>query len=83
MAVQPAVAGIDLPVASRRARIATGSAARVGVLEAIRAATPVAWGAAIDVPLIQPYPGCGWDESAGSVLRIATPGAAMSTVVAP
>ena len=57
-----------------------------GVCEPTRAAMPATCGAAIDVPDMYTCPASASPASpwySGNVLRMSTPGAAMSTVVAP
>src|SRR5687768_14066288 len=75
--VKPAVAGTGLPVSMTWFVRATGSEDRSGSTEADKAATPAAWGAAMEVPLINPQ------KSPGTELRMSTPGAEISTELAP
>src|SRR3954452_1946080 len=83
VAVSPRVNGDGLPLPRTRARSAAGSFRREGQIEAASAATPETCGVAIDVPSSQPHPGVGYLLSAGSELRIPTPGATTSTLVRP
>src|SRR6185312_16866381 len=83
VAVCPAVNGAGTPVPRMRARRASGVGVVPITLRA-SAATPETCGAAIDVPLPNPQHGPGQDGGWGvSVDRMLSPGAAMSTDVAP
>ncbi len=74
VAMTPSSAAIGRAVCRMRSRI--WATVQVGWSDSTRAATPATCGLAIDVPLLYPYPD-------GSVLRITSPGAAMSTPIAP
>src|SRR5690606_15318266 len=79
LAIQPFVLGMARAVRIRWARRAVAWPSNAGLAEAASAATPVTWGAAIDVPDSRRYGG----EAPGNRLRMSSPGATMSTDAGP
>src|SRR3954471_16268366 len=72
--VLPKSEGVDRALPRIRSR--SWAAVAVGYFAASRAAAPVTWGVAIEVPLIVPY-----RADVATVERMLTPGAPMSTVL--